>query len=393
MNRESVIEHLKKLSLPQLPAAIIDLDAFDRNLEQIAQIVSHSPTRRTVRIASKSVRVPALLKRTLRRGPPIQGLMTYSAEETAWLSDLGFDDFLLAYPTVQRSDLQAIEEVIRPGKTLRIVVDCNEHLSPLIALGQKLRSPIRVMIDMDASLKVFGLHLGVQRSPVRSVEDFKALLKKIKSHPELQFDGILSYEAQVAGLTDQNPFTKFLNPIAKWIRATSMKKLKKERKLLSEISEPALFNAGGTGSLNWTAKEPWINELTAGSALYSPHLFDYYSNIRFEPSCYFALQAVRTPTAEIATCQGGGYIASGRSGKDRLPLPVQAGALLTPDEGAGEVQTPVKDLGPIQIGDPVFFRHAKAGELMEHFNEVHLVSQGKIIGSEKTYRGEGKCFF
>jgi D-serine deaminase-like pyridoxal phosphate-dependent protein len=68
--------------------------------------------------------------------------------------------------------------------------------------------------------------------------------------------------------------------------------------------------------------------------------------------------------------------------------------MLTKNEGAGEVQTPVKYSGTekINIGDPLFFRHSKAGELCERFNFLHLVSQGKITNIVPTYRGESMCF-
>ena len=64
------------------------------------------------------------------------------------------------------------------------------------------------------------------------------------------------------------------------------------------------------------------------------------------------------------------------------------------DEGAGEVQTPL--LGPaadgLRIGDRVWFRHAKAGELCERFNDLHLIDGDAVTATVPTYRGEGKAF-
>ena len=102
---------------------------------------------------------------------------------------------------------------------------------------------------------------------------------------------------------------------------------------------------------------------------------------------------MRKPTPKIATALGGGYIASGAPGRDRLPRPVlPPGLKLDALEGAGEVQTPLLGAASLRVGDRVFFRHAKAGELCERFDVVHLVRGGEIVDTVPTYRGEGKTF-
>lgn len=58
------------------------------------------------------------------------------------------------------------------------------------------------------------------------------------------------------------------------------------------------------------------------------------------------------------------------------------------------MQTPLR--GPVAdrlaLGDRVWFRHAKAGELCEHVNELHLIDGDRIVASVPTYRGEGHAF-
>jgi D-serine deaminase-like pyridoxal phosphate-dependent protein len=96
------------------------------------------------------------------------------------------------------------------------------------------------------------------------------------------------------------------------------------------------------------------------------------------------------------TCSGGGYTASGPIDPRRLPSPwLPEGCGLFANEGAGEVQTPVRMPAGVQlgIGDPLFFRHAKAGELCERFNELLLIQSGRVVDRVTTYRGDGKCFF
>jgi D-serine deaminase-like pyridoxal phosphate-dependent protein len=138
-----------------------------------------------------------------------------------------------------------------------------------------------------------------------------------------------------------------------------------------------------------------LTEVTAGSGFLASHLFDGFRGLDLTPAAYFALEVVRRPTERIVTCHGGGYVASGASGRDRLPVPaLPAGLRLLSLEGAGEVQTPLElPRGrTLRLGDPVFFRHAKAGELAEHFTEYLLVRGSRLEGRVPTYRGLGKCF-
>jgi D-serine deaminase-like pyridoxal phosphate-dependent protein len=63
-------------------------------------------------------------------------------------------------------------------------------------------------------------------------------------------------------------------------------------------------------------------------------------------------------------------------------------------ESAGEVQTPLRGRAArtLTIGDRVWFRHAKSGEVCEHLTELLVVDGGRIVDRFDTYRGEGKAF-
>jgi D-serine deaminase-like pyridoxal phosphate-dependent protein len=162
-----------------------------------------------------------------------------------------------------------------------------------------------------------------------------------------------------------------------------------------EHAELEFVNGGGTGSLAATAADPAVTELTAGSGLYGPTLFDAYRAWRPEPAALFALPVVRRPGPGVVTVLGGGWIASGQTSRIRQPTPwLPAGLRLTGTEGAGEVQTPLVGpaTGRLRVGDRVWFRHAKAGELCEHVDALHLISGNAVTGVVPTYRGEGKAF-
>jgi hypothetical protein len=156
-----------------------------------------------------------------------------------------------------------------------------------------------------------------------------------------------------------------------------------------------IFNGGGTGSVQLSREDDALTEITIGSGFLCSHLFDYYAGLSLEPALFFAVQAVRRPAPRIVTCAGGGIVASGEVGKDRQPKPVwPRGLSLLPREGAGEVQTPLR-LGrgcEVELGQPVLFRPAKAGELAERFREYLLVRDGLVEARVPTYRGLEQCF-
>lgn len=385
-----------------LPAVIVDLDAFDRNIKRFVEAAKAVSTRHSIRLATKSVRVPALIRRVVDSGAPFQGLMCYAASEAAFLAREGFDDLLVAYPTRQASDVAALKQVHASGKTIRQMVDSVDTARVISAGMRGVNRPFEIAIDIDMSLRMAGgrVHLGVRRSPIRSVEQAIELIRQINDLPNLRCRSVMGYEAQVAGLADQNPFKRTISPIVRMIRQKSRSRVADFRRRLSEKMEKEgtpleLFNGGGSGSINYTAAEPWLTELTIGSGLLCSHYFSYFSNIAPEPACFFALQTTRSSDPGFVTCAGGGYIASGEPGWEKVPLPyLPEGLKLVSMEGCGEVQTPliVPRGSSLKAGDPVLFRHSKAGELAEHFNQYHLVSGNNVVDVVPTYRGLGQCF-
>jgi D-serine deaminase-like pyridoxal phosphate-dependent protein len=378
------------------PCALVDLDAFEANIDRHLDVVKAAG--KTLRPASKSLRCVDLLRRIAARGDVVQGTMCYATTEAAFLVDRGFDDLFVAYPTMQRSDAELLADLATRA-TVAIVVDDPAQLDLLEAAAE---DPIPVIVEVDLAWRPMGVHLGARRSPLRTPEQVVALAADAHRRDGVRFHGIMGYESQVAGLQDANPFAPMLNPVKRLIRAGSRPRIAQKRAAiaagLAAASIPCpIFNGGGTGSLHWTTQEDAVTEVTAGSGFLAPHLFDYYSGgrVALDPALAFALQVVRIPGPGWATCHGGGFIASGEASADKHPLPwLPAGVRLLPAEGAGEVQTPLRIPRNVELGlgDPVFFRPAKAGEPAEHFTEYLLIRGHEIEARVPTYRGEGGRF-
>ena len=288
--------------------------------------------------------------------------------------------------------------MLKEGRRIIFTVDCKEHCRVLDQLGKKYGLKIQVSLDVDMSIALPGIFFGVRRSPIRSTSDAQRFVEGITEFSNINLSAVMGYEAQLAGAPDRNPFRSFDSFAVRILKKITAKYSFRRRAEVVAFLKARGFNiqivnGGGTGSLKLSRKDHSLTELTAGSALFCPTLFDYYDDLGLLPAAGFALPVTRFPASGIVTCHGGGFIASGSYGADRLPTPyLPSGMKLLPVEGAGEVQTPMTATSmDLKIGDPVFFRHAKAGELCEHFIKLHLISKN---GCETvhTYRGDGQQF-
>jgi D-serine deaminase-like pyridoxal phosphate-dependent protein len=371
------------------PVAVVDIDQFDENARDLARRATGVP----IRVASKSVRVRQLVDRSVA-AQGFSGIMTFALREAIWLARHGHRDVLMGYPTVDRAALRELAGDAELRASIILMVDHPAQLGLIRAAGASVEAPVRVCLDVDASLRIGPVHVGVRRSPVHRPEQASEAAAVIARQPGVELVGLMFYDAQIAGLPDSSPAVR-------WVKRRSAADLAQRRTAVlravhAVVGRPlTLVNAGGTGSLEVGSSDPAVTELTAGSGLFSPGLFDGYRAFTSRPSAWFALPVVRRPHPHIATAFGGGYVASGQAGPSRLPRPTfPAGLELLRAEGAGEVQTPLRgkaarDLLP---GDRVWLRHAKAGEMCERFDAVHLVSGYRIVGTAPTYRGEGKTF-
>jgi len=380
------------------PCAFVDLDLFDSNIKGIKARAGA----KNIRVASKSVRCSALLKRILDTDPQFQGIMAYHADEAVFLSQQGFglqncSDILIAYPFWDAGQIEAVIGEIRQGKTLVAMVDCEEHVRRFSQIAHDSGVEIPLCLDVDMSSDFLGLHFGVYRSGVDTAAQAKDIADFIAAQPSVRLEGVMGYEAQIAGVQDRSD-SALMNVTVPFLKKRSIPELGARRQSVIEALSACdlhFVNAGGTGSLESSIQEDWVTEVTVGSGFYSPALFDGYSQFRHHPAAVFAIEIVRQPKDDIYTALGGGYVASGSAGKEKLPHPyLPEGMQLIENEGTGEVQTPVKYQGSekLGLGDPLFFRHAKAGELCEHFNQLYLVSNGQIVDTVPTYRGQGQCF-
>ncbi len=390
---DAVAAHPEQLPTPLM---VVDLDAFDANADDLVRRAGGTP----IRVASKSVRVPALLSRVLARDG-FHGVLGYTLAEALWLEEQGIcEDIVVAYPTVDRGALARLVASPAAAGHITLMVDDVAQLDVVDSVRASQAVQVRVAIDVDAGLRMGRQHVGPKRSPLYDADDVVLLAKEIESRRGFRLVGAMTYEGQVAGVQDEVPTQRARSAVVRRIKALSMSQLEVRRREVADALRGAgvtleFWNAGGTGSVEATVADEVVTEVAAGSGLLAPTLFDHYQSFVPRPAAYFGLPVTRRPSPEIATVHGGGLVASGPAGKDRLPMPWSpAGLHLTGLEGAGEVQTPLTGhpAALLVVGDLVWFRHAKAGEPFEHTNTVQLLAGSRFTEEVRTYRGHGLAF-
>lgn len=380
------------------PLAVVDVAALRHNA---GELVRRAAGKR-IRVASKSLRSREVLRAVLALDG-FSGVLAFTLPEALWLAGSGFDDVLVAYPTVDRAALRRLAADSRAADAVTVMIDSVEHLDLIEKATAEVAeaSPIRVCVDIDTSWRPMGgrMRVGARRSSLHSPAAVAAVAREAADRHGFRLVGLMAYEAQIAGVPDTPPGRPGRALAVRAMQHGSGAELAERRAAIvaavKEIAQLEFVNGGGTGSIERTAAEDAVTEIGAGSGLFLPRLFDGHRKVTGRPAALFALPVVRRPGPGVVTVLGGGYVASGVPGNDRLPQPYLPGGLrYDAQEGAGEVQTPL--LGAVAdnlvVGDRVWFRHAKAGELCERFAELHFVQGDTVTATVPTYRGEGRTF-
>jgi D-serine deaminase-like pyridoxal phosphate-dependent protein len=388
------------------PLGVISVPALAYNAFDMLDRARGKP----IRVASKSVRVRGVLDAVLEL-PGYSGVLAYTLAEAVWLATTSadgnaIDDVVVGYPSADRAAIRRLAHSARLCSRVTIMVDSIDQLDFIDSIvAPKDRSVIRVCVELDASWRNWLLgSVGVSRSPVHSVAEMRELAEAIVERRGFRLVGLMGYEAQIAGVGDELPGRRFMQSVIRGLQGRSVAEIAERRAAavatVRSIVDLEFVNGGGTGSIESTVAEDAVTEVAAGSGLFGPHLFDHYRAFTPAPAASFALSVVRKPQADTATLLGGGWVASGPPAADRVPqIAWPVGLTMLPREMAGEVQTPVKGQAAtaLSIGDRVWLRHTKAGELSEHLNEFALVdgpnpAAQKVLGFLPTYRGSGKAF-
>ena len=393
------------------PLAVLHLPALRHNVHDLLRRAAGPSDRpaKAIRVASKSLRVRSVMDAVLAL-PGYAGVLAYTLPEALWLAEgdaehSPIEDVVVGYPTADRAAIARLAASPELAARVTLMVDSIAHLDFIDAvIPPAQRETIRLCLELDSSwfAPVLG-HVGVFRSPLHSAASVRTVAEEIVRRPGFALVGMMGYEAQIAGQGDNPPGKPAWGATLRWMQKNSRDELLGRRgeavAAVRPIADLEFVNGGGTGSIEFTASDESVTEIAAGSGLFGGHLFDTYRAFHPAPAASFALSVVRRPNPETATLLGGGWIASGPPGPDRMPkVEWPTGLSMVAREMAGEVQTPLTGAaaGVLRIGDRVWLRHTKSGELSEHVDAFQLVDtvdgRARVVGEASTYRGDGKVF-
>ncbi len=386
---------LAAAGLNRRPIAVLDLERFDANARALTERAGSTP----IRVATKSLRVPFLIERAERLFGG--GLLAFSLAEALDLAEQGFEDILVAYPTADPDALARFVTSERALGAVTLMVDSIAHAEMITAVRRsrpRCEAPVRVCLELDCSYApVRGVHLGALRSPLFTPDHVEDLARRLTQYSGLTLVGLMGYESQIAG-TPNRGFTP-MRLLTRGMQKLSARDVAARRseavRRVRAISDLEFVNGGGTGSIESTCADPSVTEVAAGSGLIGPASFDHFVGFRPEPALVVGFPVVRRPARNVATILGGGWVASGPPGLDKLPSVVHPRSLKYVGlEGAGEVQTPLRGRAAerLRVGDTVWVRHAKAGEVAEHVDTYAVVSEDSVVDIVPTYRGSGRAY-
>ena len=266
------------------------------------------------------------------------------------------------------------------------MVDCREHL--------ELLDGGRVCLDVDAGWWPLGgrIRIGAKRSPLRTPEQAAALAREIAARG-LELDGLMMYEAQIAGVGDR-PANRALGMALRAMQRASARELAARRAAVVAALPPLRFvNGGGTGSVEAHGRRAGGHR---GGGGIRPVRADPVRRLHelHAPPRRLLRPAGRAPPRRAAwpPCSAAATPPPARPAATASPAPSSR-----PASGSTARRAPARSRrrchgADLQIGDRVWFRHAKAGELCERFDVLHLVEGDRVVATVPTYRGEGRTF-
>ena len=161
------------------PALVLDLDAFERNLQRMVDALKGHPVR--LRAHAKSHKCPDIARRQIALGAI--GICCQKVSEAAVFVDAGINDVLVTNQVVGTTKLMHLAELARRAR-MGVLVD-----DPLqvLALADVARSQ-GVAIDVYVEIDVGGHRCGVAPGA-----DAARLARLIADRPSLRFAGLQCY--------------------------------------------------------------------------------------------------------------------------------------------------------------------------------------------------------
>ena len=178
------------------------------------------------------------------------------------------------------------------------MVDSVAHVERAEAVAQQHGVRLPLCLDMDMSMDFPGLHFGVWRSPLRTA-DRRARSSNASPIPTLRLDGIMGYEAQIAGVGDILPGKALKNALVRHLKRRSVGEAARAappgRPDRSPRHLAALRQRRRHRQHATTREEAGVTEITVGSGFLLPRALRPLSRFPLPPAAGIAIEIVRQP--------------------------------------------------------------------------------------------------
>lgn len=226
------------------PALLIDLDAFEFNLDRMAALVA--PTGAKLRAHAKTHKSPVIAMRQMARGAVGQCVQKVAeAEVLAWG---GVPDILVSNEVVGPAKLARLAAL---GRIARVAVCADDpaHVAAAEAAAADAGLRLSVLVEID---------VGAGRCGVAPGPEAVALAQSIAASPHLSFGGLQAYHGSAQHLRRPEERAAAIAFASDGVRRTL-------EQLRQVGLEAAIVGGAGTGTFPLEAASGLYNELQAGS--------------------------------------------------------------------------------------------------------------------------------
>ena len=290
------------LTAVDTPCLLLELDAFERNLQRLPDSLRGRNVR--LRPHAKSHKCPEIARQQIALGAT--GVCVQKVSEAAALIAGGVRDVLIANEVVGAPKVKLLAELNRQAR----VAVCADDAGNVVELDTAARAAgvtLEVLVELDVGAGRCGVQPGVPAA---------VLAKQISNCANLRFAGIQAYQGSAQHIRQVGARRDAISRAVEHVRTTT--------RLLVEAGIPCDYVTGaGTGSYMFEAASGIYNEMQAGSYIFMDA--DYARNEwtesgipHFEHSLFVWTTVMSAPARERVVVDAGLKASSIDSGMPRV---------------------------------------------------------------------------
>lgn len=338
------------------PALLLDLDAFERNVNKMAAFFKDSQVR--LRPHSKTNKCPIIARKQIEAGAI--GICCQKLGEAEVMVQGGIRDILICTEIVTPLKISRLVNLAKHAD-LKVVVDDIQNARNLSEASQSKGIVLDVLIDINMGK---NNRCGIDPGP--PVLEFAQELAKFKG---VRLRGLQGYEG----------YLMFVNPFEERKRECLeiMGKLMDTKALLEKAGfDIEIVSGGGTGTYMITGRYPGVNEIQAGSYIVMDAKYVTVEGVDFESALSILGTVISRPSKDRAVLDVGFKSASTDAG----PPSFKNAAGLEYRSGGDELgRIVIKDpSSPLKAGDKLELWPSHCDTTINLHDNYYAVRNGKL---------------